>query len=136
MAKARNRKQGKRGKKGPPMADLADRHKLYERSVQAVDTEIDFLRSTYRSIRGRPATSLREDFCGTAAAACEWVGDDPRHTAVGVDIDGEVLAWGREHNVGKLDPDARVRLKLVQADVFEADVEPVDLLVAFSFSYW
>lgn len=130
MAKSK----GKRGK--PPMADLADRHALYERSVQSVEDEVDFLRDTYRSVRGRPALSLREDFCGTAAAACEWVRVDDRHTAIGIDIDGSVLGWGREQHVSKLDADAKMRLKLIQGDVMTADVYPVDLLIAFNFSYW
>lgn len=126
-----------RKKKGlPPMADLADRHELYERSVQSVDTEVEFLRDTFRSLRGRPAESLREDFCGTAAAACEWVKDNPRHTAVGIDIDAEVLDWGRKHHIARLDDEARARVKVLQEDVMKAAVEPVDMLVAFNFSYW
>ena len=40
------------------MADLADRHELYEKSVQSVDDEIDFLRDTYRSVRGRPVCAF------------------------------------------------------------------------------
>ncbi len=66
-----NRK--KRKTKALTMAQRADRHVLYERSVQAVDFEVEFLEKTYREIRGRRPKSLREDFCGTAAAACEWV---------------------------------------------------------------
>ncbi|MEM6640302.1 MAG: class I SAM-dependent methyltransferase [Pseudomonadota bacterium] len=125
-----------RSKGGPPMADQADRHVLYEQSVQSVDTEVEFLRDTYREIRKRPAVSLREDFCGTAAAACEWVRTDHNHTAVGVDIDASVLDWGREHNVGRLDSDAQLRIKLVEDDVFKVDLPPVDIAVAFNFSYW
>lgn len=136
MAKGKGKKHLKRGSNARPMADEADRHRLYEQSVQSVDTEVEFLRDTYRSVRGRPATSLREDFCGTAAAACEWVAVDERHTAVGVDIDPEVLAWGREHNVARLDSDARMRLKLIEDDVFHAEVDPVDIAIAFNFSYW
>lgn len=133
---AKGKKHLKRGSNQPPMADAADRHLLYEKSVQSVDSEIDFLRDTYRSVRGRPATSLREDFCGTAAAACEWVKADPRHTAVGIDNDPQVLGWGRDHNVSKLDSDAQMRLKLIEDDVFHAKVDKVDLAVAFNFSYW
>ena len=60
------------------MAEKADIHDLYERSVQAVDVEAEFLRDTYRALRGREALSLREDFCGTASLACEWVRTGPR----------------------------------------------------------
>ena len=55
------------------MADRADIHDLYERSVQAVDVEVEFLQDTFRALRGRSPITYREDFCGTAAAACEWV---------------------------------------------------------------
>ena len=118
------------------MADLADRHDLYEKSVQAVDDEVVFLDETFSKIRQRKAISLREDFCGTGAASCAWVARNPKHTAVGVDIDTEVLTWGRNRNVAKLTSDQQARLKLLEADVMSAETEQVDLLVAFNFSYW
>ena len=40
------------------MAEKADIHELYERSVQAVDVEAEFLRDTYRALRGREAVEL------------------------------------------------------------------------------
>lgn len=126
-----------RQKKGlPTFAAIADRHQLYEQSVQSVETEIEFLRETFKTIRGRNAVSLREDFCGTAAAACEWVRDDPKHTAVGVDFDAEVLDWGRQHHLAKLDDQARARVQLLEQNVLSVKTKPVDLLVAFNFSYW
>ena len=136
MAKRGSKNKLPKKPKASPMADSADRHVLYEQSVQSVDSEVDFLRDTYRSVRKRPAVSLREDFCGTAAAACEWVKADERHTAVGVDFDPEVLDWGREHNVTRLDTDAQMRLRLIEDDVFSVQLEPVDITVAFNFSYW
>ena len=120
----------------PPLADLADRHALYEESVQSVETEVEFLRDTYRSIRGKPAESLREDFCGTAAAACEWIKDNSTHTAVAIDFDEEVLAWGQKNHIEKLDADGQKRLTILAEDVLTAKPDPVDLLVAFNFSYW
>ena len=71
MAKP-NKRRGAKKQSGKTMAEQADRHVLYEQSVQDVESEVDFLRTTYLSVRGKPASSLREDFCGTAAAACEW----------------------------------------------------------------
>jgi len=53
------------------MAEQADLHDLYERAVQAVDAEVEFLAENFRALRGRDAVSFREDFCGTASAACE-----------------------------------------------------------------
>ena len=94
-------------KKTPTMADLADRHELYEESVQCVEEECDFVSKTFKSIRGRPALSFREDFCGTASAACQWVRQSPEHTAIGVDFDPEVLAWGVENRVGRLNEEQK-----------------------------
>ena len=70
-------------------------------------------------IRGRRPVLLREDFCGTAQAACEWVATNRRHRAIAVDVDREVLDWSRKHHVRKLKPGARKRLELVRADVRE-----------------
>ena len=55
------------------MSDLADRHLLYQQAVQDVESEIDFVEQTWAELRQRPAVFLREDFCGTANTACEWV---------------------------------------------------------------
>ena len=47
-------------------ADLADRHLLYEDSVQCAEAELDFVDGEFRRLRGRQGHVLREDFCGTA----------------------------------------------------------------------
>ena len=96
------------------MAEKADIHDLYEQSVQAVDVEAEFLRDTYRALRGRDALSLREDFCGTASLACEWVRTGPRRHAIGVDLDADVLDWGRRNRVARLPETARARVKLLE----------------------
>ncbi|HEX5313450.1 MAG TPA: class I SAM-dependent methyltransferase [Gammaproteobacteria bacterium] len=118
------------------LAARADRYRLYERSVQDADAEAEFLKDNFRRVRGRAARSLREDFCGTARLACEWVLANPRHRAIGVDLDPEVLGWGREHNVARLSDAQRARLRLVQADVREAPGRRLDLVAAMNFSYW
>ncbi|MEJ2516265.1 MAG: class I SAM-dependent methyltransferase [Gammaproteobacteria bacterium] len=90
----RGKRRKNRKKAGPSMAELADRHELYEASVQSVENEVEFLETAFTALTGRKPRHLREDFCGTAAAACEWVRSNRRHTAVGVDIDPEVLeSW-------------------------------------------
>jgi hypothetical protein len=118
------------------MAEKADVHDLYEQSVQAVDVEVEFLRDTYRSIRRRDPLSLREDFCGTASLACEWVRTGARRHAVGVDNDADVLDWGRRNRVARLPEAARARVKLVHDDVRAVSTEPVDIVGAFNFSYF
>ncbi len=118
------------------MADKADRHKLYEDTVQCVDSEIDFVDATYTQLTGRQAKSVREDFCGTFAASCEWVSRREDNTAVGVDIDKSVQDWGSGHNLAKLDKEQQRRVSLVTDDVMTAKTDPVDIVLAMNFSYW
>lgn len=118
------------------MAEKSDIHDLYEQSVQAVDVEAEFLHNTYRGVRGRDASSLREDFCGTASLACEWVRTGPGRHAVGVDIDAAVLDWGRRNRVARLPEAARARVKLLNEDVRTVTTRPVDIVGAFNFSYF
>lgn len=119
----------------PRKADTADRHALYERSVQNTDHEYDFLNSAFRRLRGRTAHRLREDFCGTAQMSCEWVKRRRSNQATGVDIDAAVLAWGSAHNVSRLAPSAQRRLRLLQADVRTVRAPPADIVIAMNFSY-
>lgn len=125
-----------RGRAAPTMADLADRHELYEASVQNVEEECEFVTKRFSEIRRRPALTFREDFCGTASAACEWVRQGPRHQAIGVDIDPDVLAWGREHRLNRLTDEQRSRMTLIESDVRTVTTEAVDVIGAFNFSYY
>lgn len=134
-SKRREKLEKTRGKK-PKMADTADRHDLYQRSVQAVEDEVPFIETRFKEIRGRELTLIREDFCGTAQMACEWVKSGPNRRAIGVDIDPEVLGWGRDHNLTKLTDDQRERVQLIEEDVFTVKTEPVDAVLAMNFSYW
>ncbi len=118
------------------MAEQADRHELYEASVQNVGEECNFITSTFKKLRGREPQSWREDFCGTASAACEWVRGGADRTAVGVDIDPEVLDWGRNNRVSALDVEQQARLRLIEANVLDVDTGKVDAVGAFNFSYW
>ena len=118
------------------MAEQADRHELYEQSVQNVENEVHFLQETFQALRGRRAYSLREDFCGTASACCEWARQGSEYFATGVDIDPSVLEWGRNHRVNRLDPEDRARVSLIESNVLTVDTPPVDVLSAFNFSYW
>jgi SAM-dependent methyltransferase len=121
---------------GATMAERADLHELYEAAVQNVEEECKFVSNTFEKIRGRKALSFREDFCGTASAACQWTRMGPEHTAVGIDIDGEVLQWGRDNRLNRLNTDELARIRLVEGNVLEAESELVDVVGAFNFSYW
>lgn len=118
------------------MADKADRHVLYQQSVQCVEAEVDFVDETFRELRGRRAYLLREDFCGTANTSCEWVQRDRKNRAIGVDIDPKVLAWGRKHNIKALGARRRNHITLLNQDVLTVKTEPIDCVLAMNFSYW
>jgi len=113
---------------------FTDKHALYEAAVQCVEADADFVERVYRRKNGRLPRTLREDFCGTAALACEWVrrGDD--RESWGLDLDRPTLAWGRAHRRAPLGPAAR-RAHLTQANVLDADRYPVDAAVAMNFSF-
>jgi hypothetical protein len=113
-----------------------DRHRLYERAVQCPEAEVDFLLQRFRGLRGRDPTLLREDFCGTAAVCREWVCRGDGHRALGIDLDADVLAWGRARASSTLNADQLSRLRLLQADVRSARTEPMDMVAAMNFSYW
>ena len=96
----KKRKKGKKGKDrekdgGWLTAKKADRHELYELSVQEPESECDLIDQAWEEQRGRRCESIREDFCGTAVVCMEWVKRRRVHTAVGVDLDPSVLKWGR-----------------------------------------
>lgn len=118
------------------MADRADIHELYEESVQNVEHEVEFLQKTFQEIRGRTAYLMREDFCGTASASCEWVRQGDEYQAIGVDLEPSVLEWGRENRVSKLPVADQPRVSLIESDVMTVETPPADLLVAFNFSYF
>jgi hypothetical protein len=117
-------------------AQRADVYQLYEEAVQDPPTDIALVERIYRSHFGRAPHRLREDFCGTAAMACCWVTRHPKNRAWGIDLDPEPLAWGREHHVAPLSPDQADRLVLLRGDVLDTEHEPVDITVAFNFSYF
>ena len=129
------RKKSKTGKK-PSSATQADKHTLYERAVQCVESEIDFIELTYRKLRRHPARSLREDFCGTTNTSCEWVRRHRDNRAFCVDIDKRVLEWGKVHKIASLKEHQAARLEVLNEDVLKVKCEPVDVILAMNFSYW
>lgn len=119
----------------PTMAELADRHVLYQKSVQAPEAEVEFFDKVFPELRGRKALSMKEDFCGTAYLAAEWCKSDPQRTAVGVDYDEETVEWGREHNIEAEGGDLADRITLIIDDVRNVTEPKVDIVCAFNFSY-
>jgi SAM-dependent methyltransferase len=129
------KKKRKKGKKDKSTRKVVrDKHLLYTASVQSVDADLDFFQRVYKRRNGRPFRLLREDFCGTAALACDWVRRRKDHRAWGIDLHRATLDWAEEHYVPRLGP-AATRLKLLCADVLEADVPRVDVVAGLNFSY-
>ncbi len=131
----KDKRPSKAGRSKPRRAATADRHRLYEKSVQATDFEYEFIDSAFRKLRGRKAHLLREDFCGTAQMCCEWVGRGANNRAIGVDLDGEVLAWASDKNLAALTPARRKRVELRQDNVLTVAAAPVDVVMAMNFSW-
>jgi len=117
------------------MAQQADKHVLYEKSVQAPETEIELMIETFKEIRGWEPMSLREDFCGTALLITEWCKTNPQRTAQGVDLDQATLDWGREHNLGPAGDEVANRIELLCENVLEVQQPKMDMACAFNFSF-
>lgn len=128
--------QHKSKKRAATLASRADRHALYQNSVQDTEAELDFVDEVFVDLNGRRPHILREDFCGTGNTACAWVQRHRRHIAIGVDNDAEVLDWGRTHNLHALAPAQQQRVRLLQADVMLPPAQAVDVVLAMNFSYY
>jgi len=125
-----------RAKPKPLTARTADRHVLYQKSVQAPEADARFYDRWFRKYAGRPLRLLREDFCGTAVLACHHVKRHPENRAIGVDLHWPTLAWGRIHNVRPLlSAEQQQRLQLLQKNVLEVQKPAADAILALNFSY-
>ena len=111
-----------------------DKYHCYQNAVQCVEAEIDFVEATFAAIKGRPARTLREDFCGTAQTACEWVQRHRDNQAWGVDLDPLVMQWGEHNNVAVMDPKQQANVTLLEADVMTAPIKQMDAVLAMNFS--
>ena len=65
----------------------ADIHDLYEKSVQNVEHEIEFMQETYMNIKAKRAYIYREDFCGTALSSYKWIKQGENFEAIAIDND-------------------------------------------------
>jgi hypothetical protein len=99
-----------------------------------VEADLDFFDRVFRNRRGRPCRTLKEDFCGTAALACEFVRRHSENRAWAVDLHKPTLNWGRAHHVSRLG-NAAERVSLVQDNVLNVHRPKVDLVAALNFSY-
>ncbi|MDA1007997.1 MAG: class I SAM-dependent methyltransferase [Planctomycetota bacterium] len=123
-------------KKGWRTAASSDRYELYELAVQEAGSEIAFFDRVYKERTGVLPKLLREDFCGTASVCAQWAKSRKENRAWGVDLCGDVLAWGKKRSIDPLAVQQRARVSLVQENVLTAKVPKVDILAALNFSYF
>jgi SAM-dependent methyltransferase len=116
-------------------ARTADKHELYQMSVQDPPTEVAFIERVFKKAYGRRPLVLREDFCGTALFCADWVKSHAERRAIGIDLDRPTLDWGLERNVAPLG-EAASRVQLLQQDVRDPISERVDVAIGLNFSYW
>jgi hypothetical protein len=121
--------------RGKLTAKNADMHWLYEQSVQTPDVEVEFINKVFKKEFGHAPRFLREDFCGTALLCSEWVKTSKHNTALGVDLDGPTLAWGRTNNVEPLGERAAA-VTLIEDDVRHVTEPKAEVLAATNFSWW
>lgn len=138
-AKGKGQKKPKKKKKKPAKkvftAKTADKHELYQLSVQSPEEDVKFLFRVFKKVRGKPPTHFREDFCGTGLLASHWIGRSKENTAEGFDICADTVGWGIEHNFGPLG-DAASRMTFHVKDVREPSAKKPDIRCAQNFSYF
>lgn len=112
-----------------------DKYELYRKAVQSAETDVVFLRDTFKELKGKAPRVFREDFCGTFALSCEWIKLNPRHESIGVDLDPEPMAYGRSHYLSKLTGEQQKRMKLLEGNVLDPNLPKSDLIAGMNFSY-
>lgn len=116
--------------------EVFDRYDYYFRSVQSPETDVLFFRKVYRDLRGQNPKILREDFCGTFANCCEWVKLSKENRAIGLDLDPEPLAYGRDKWFPAMSADQIKRIQILEEDVRSLTAPQSDVTVALNFSYF
>lgn len=123
-------------KKGSHGEHTFDRYEYYRKAVQSAETDVEFYRDTYKSIRGKLPQIFREDFCGTFGLSCEWVKLNKNFKAIGVDLDPDPLVYGKENYLTQLTPEQQRRVEIIQKDVLSPQLPKADIVVAANFSYF
>ncbi|KYG61467.1 hypothetical protein AZI86_17290 [Bdellovibrio bacteriovorus] len=113
-----------------------DKYELYRKAVQSAETDVQFIRDTYVELKGKQPRVFREDFCGTFALSNEWIKLNPRHEAIGIDLDPEPMAYGRQHYLTQLKPEQQRRMKLIEGNVLDPNLPKADIVAAMNFSYF
>lgn len=117
-------------------APVFDKYDYYRRSVQGPENDVLFFRDTYKELRGKEPSVLREDFCGTFSLCCEWVKLSNKNKAFGIDLDSEPILYGLTHYAPKLAPAQRDRVKIQQMNVLNPGLPKADIICAMNFSHF
>ncbi|UOF02852.1 class I SAM-dependent methyltransferase [Bdellovibrio reynosensis] len=113
-----------------------DKYELYTKAVQSAPNDVVFIRDTFKELKGRNARTYREDFCGTFALSTEWIKLNPRHEAIGIDLDPEPMAYGRQNYLSKMRAEQQRRMKLIEGNVLDPNLPKADIVAAMNFSYF
>ena len=113
-----------------------DKYATYRRAVQSAESDVEFFRDTYKELKKKLPTTLREDFCGTFAICNEWVKLGPRYRAQGIDLDYEPIQYGLTHYVPQLSKSQRERLEVHQENVLNPGLPHADVICAMNFSHY
>ncbi len=115
-------------------AKTACKHTLYEKSVQCVGADIDFVIRIFKNEFSRQPRILKEDFCGTFSAAIEFINRNRQNFAIAVDLDKDVLTWGKQHNL----PQAKRKenITIINDDVNNVTEPKIDIIMSMNFSYF
>ena len=112
-----------------------DIYELYEASVQNVITDLNFGTRVFKKHNTKTPTTIREDFCGTAKLAIDWVLKDKKNKSVAIDLNESVLNWTQKYSLSKLTNGEQKRIKLINQNVLDYRNSFVDIAYALNFSY-
>lgn len=113
-----------------------DKYYYYHKSVQSAESDVEFIRDTYKQLKKKTPRVFREDFCGTFALSCEWIKLSPQNKSIGLDLDPEPMEYGRTHYLPKLKPEQQSRISLMETNVLNPGLPTADIVAAMNFSYF
>ena len=117
-------------------AKSADKYELYEKSVQSVDFEVEFIDKMFKKYNRGICLDIREDFCATASISVAWVKDNNSKRAYAIDLDKKILNVAKKRMDKSLSKEQSSRLTLIHGDSQTLVTKKVNSVVAMNFSYW
>lgn len=135
------------GKGVRTLASTANVYVCYEAAVQNARQEIENIYNFYMEVRPLATSGnyedfdlriplvLREDFCGTAVLCKEWLKKNVMRSAIGIDLDHNVLQYAK---ASTFDGEPPQTMRFLESDVMDVvpgeDVPRADILVALNYS--